>query len=415
MVANDKEDWIDLSHLPKHGSSGISAKKSVGNIVKFKCGEVEGELKLLSYDKNDRSFSVDYNGEIKRITTNDLFNCRLKTLTNQITKEYKHMIGDIVGRYKILELTTKGKDRKRAYLSKCLDCGHEQIRIHRELESSCCVCVKKSFVVEGVNDCLTTHPFIKKYVVDSEQLKLVTSSSPRKIECKCPICHTKKMCSPWEIRFNGFACKRCGDGQTFPEKIIGEMLRQLKIDFIPQASKKTLHWCENYRYDFYLPKYNTIIEAHGEQHYIDYKQWTKLTLEQIQENDSYKETIATSNGISKYIVLDCRVSEMDWIRNSIMTSELPRLLEFDIDDIDWGKCLKYINTPVITLIVDLWNNGMHSTVEIGQEVGLAKSTVRRYLKIANELKLCEYNTKIVNEYKARKISNTRAIKKNKSK
>ena len=53
------------------------------------------------------------------------------------------------------------------------------------------------------------------------------------------------------------------------------------------------------------------------------------------------------------------------------------------------------------------NKGIHSTVEIGNEVGLTKSTVRKYLKMANGLNLCTYNIEIVNKYRAKKISKTR--------
>lgn len=404
---NDSKDWIDLSGLPKHGKIGISARKSIGHIVKFKCGYVVGELKIVSYDKDTRQFLVEYNGEFSKIYVHDFMNCRLKTLTHQVIKGYVYNVGDVVNGFEVMELTTKRVDNCKSYKCKCCKCGFETVRRRAEMEHCCPICDKSMYVIKGVNDCLTTHPFMKDYVIDVSALSEVTSSSPKKLKCKCPLCSTEKMCSPWELRFNGFACKRCGDGLTYPEKLISEMLRQLNVNFIAQANKKTFDWCENYRYDFYLPDHNTIIETHGEQHYTDCFKWTKKTLEEIQNNDTQKECLAISSGVSKYVVLDCRESEVNWIKDSIASSELPNILNFSIDNIDWDKCLKYINTPIIIQIVELWNKGIHSTVEIGNEVGLTKSTVRKYLKIANGLNLCTYNIEIVNKYRAKKISKTR--------
>ena len=64
-----------------------------------------------------------------------------------------------------------------------------------------------------------------------------------------------------------------------------------------------------------------IIENHGEQHYIHRGTFKSKSLEDEQRNDVYKKTLARQNGVIHYIVLDCRESNVSWIKKSILNSQ----------------------------------------------------------------------------------------------
>ena len=83
----------------------------------------------------------------------------------------------------------------------------------------------------------------------------------------------------------------CGDKVSYDEKFLSSILSQLKVDFATQLSKSTFNWCDKYRYDFYIPSLNMIIETHGIQHYEENKNWT-MSLEEEQENDKIKKELA---------------------------------------------------------------------------------------------------------------------------
>lgn len=174
------------------------------------------------------------------------------------------------------------------------------------------------------------------------------------------------------------------------------ILEQLQLGeyFRAQLSKTILKWCGNYRYDFYIDKFNMIIETHGRQHYEENANWEK-SLSEIQENDKNKERFARVNGIHNYIILDCRKSEIEWIKNSIMESQLPQLLNFKEEDIDWLACHEASCKSLVKTVCDLWNTGINSTIKIADIMKIHRSTATRYLKQGAKLKWCDYDVKEV--------------------
>ena len=89
--------------------------------------------------------------------------------------------------------------------------------------------------------------------------------------------------------------KSCGCiNYSIGEKNIAELLEQNNIDFIREYKFQDLN---NYRYDFYLPKYNRLIEFDGRQHYSDIGTWNKETLEERQNRDKIKNKYALNHDI----------------------------------------------------------------------------------------------------------------------
>lgn len=123
---------------------------------------------------------------------------------------------------------------------------------------------------------------------------------------------------------NGLICSSCSINIPYSEMIMSKLLHALGIDFIHE---KSMSWSNGRRYDFYLPSYNMIIETHGMQHYKNNSGGKrKRSLEEEQENDRYKEQLARENGIEYYLQIDCRHSDILYIENSIMESELVKII-----------------------------------------------------------------------------------------
>jgi len=245
----------------------------------------------------------------------------------------------------------------------------------------------KSLNCNQCNSIATTHPELVKYLVNKKDAYENTFWTHKKILMKCPDCGCEKSIIPANLVNFGFGCRRCSDGISYPQKFMFNVLYQVNIDFITELNKTLFEWCKNYKYDFHIPKINGIVETHGKQHYEEPKgKWGKS--DKIQENDRQKEQLAKENKIKNYIIIDCRESDMEWIKNSIMNSELPTLLNFKESDIDWLKCHEYACKSMVKTACDLWNKN-YIISEIVDKLKIGNTTTRRYLKQGAKLGWCE--------------------------
>ena len=137
---------------------------------------------------------------------------------------------------------------------------------------------------------------------------------------------------------------------------------------------------------------------HGNQHYED-KPNFNTSLKEQQNNDIYKYNLAIQNGIrpENYIVLDCRKSELEWIKNSVLNSRLNEV--FDLNDIDWQECEEYALGNLVKEVCDYWYEHYEikgeelSTRLLGEIFGISKGTIRDYLKKGTLVGWCNYNSK----------------------
>lgn len=190
----------------------------------------------------------------------------------------------------------------------------------------------------------------------------------------------------------GYRCRICSDGISFPNKFVTAILVSLNIEF---ESEKLFGWSNNKRYDHYIPSLNMIIENHGMQHYNGgFDSIGGNTLEDEISNDILKKEIAIMNGIEHYIVLDCRKSELEWIKNSIMNSELPNLLNFKEEDIDWDKCAEFSFGSLQVKAWELWNSKKFSNTKLlSDELKVNRSTIIKWLKNGSDIGKCVYEPK----------------------
>ena len=222
----------------------------------------------------------------------------------------------------------------------------------------------------------------------------ISKMSGKKVILVCENCGRDKsiVCNSFVNR-KGIGCS-CDDKQSYPNKFITSFLSKICSSF---KTEKTFSWSKGKRYDHYIPSLNLIIEANGMQHYDG--GFARMgvggrTLEEEQENDKLKKELALRNGIKHYIELDCRESEVEWIKNSVMNSELPKLLNFKEDDIDWIECGKFATKNLIKEVCNAWNMASYkNTNNLSSMFGLCRSTVIRYLNKGAILGWCEYNPK----------------------
>lgn len=113
-------------------------------------------------------------------------------------------------------------------------------------------------------------------------------------------CGTTFMTSPRALLGGHAVCPLCSKNISKGEAQIAAFLRKHHIKW---EKEKTFHWQNNrrYRYDFYCPGNNTIIEFHGEQHYREVP-FFKLSLSERQKRDEMKQEEAERQGI-KYLII----------------------------------------------------------------------------------------------------------------
>lgn len=267
--------------------------------------------------------------------------------------------------------------------------GHSY-RLSIKLKSKgirCGYCTSRRLLV-GFNDLATTNPSLHSLLLNQEDGYKYMQYSKFRLDWKCPNCgkhiKNKKIA---DVNVYGLSCTDCSDGIKYPEKVMREILNQLQVEFIRD---EPFRWSNDKRYDFYIPSLNTIIETHGGQHYNGgFKTYNNgNTLEHELQNDTEKERLAILNNIEKYVVINCRKSEIDFIKNSILDSELSII--FDLSIINWTLVEKNAQKSISYESLLLWNGGCRDIEEIASKLSIHREAVRRYLKQWSKIGKCDF-------------------------
>ena len=114
---------------------------------------------------------------------------------------------------------------------------------------------------------------------------------------------------------------------------------------------------------------------------MQYENTRKKTEEKAHVIDpKIKEEKALDNKIERYVIIDSRKSEIDWIKNNVVNSELNNL--FDLNSIDWNECFRFAceNNLVKTACEYKKNNPNMTYTEIGKMMGYERHSVKRWLE-----------------------------------
>lgn len=402
---------VYLNNLIKKGNY-IDWSSNEGKEVEFIYNDIKGKILINKYIKESRMLEIEYkDNPIFKISTNGLKNCKLGKLLGEVSGEFKYEIGYINGDIQVTDRYKKIKNRKnrkpeneKRYKYKCSKCSFNdgdisESNLKRGVGCSCC---SGQTVVPEINSIWAKARWMcDEFGLDKNFALTHTCATKEKGVFKCKHCGKEKIISISNVYYRHTIGCTCGDGFSYPEKFMMSVLNQLDIKYITQLSKSNFLWCDKYKYDFYF-EYNNktyIIETHGIQHYED--QWTDC--KSVKENDNIKFKIAREY-IDEYIVIDCRYSEKEYIKGSILNSKLNEV--FNLNDINWSKCEEYALKNIVKEVANRWNNKKEDEVclDIANEYGLSRSVINKYLHIATKLKWCNYNGKMEMAKNCRKIA-----------
>lgn len=262
----------------------------------------------------------------------------------------------------------------------CKECGYKwELRWSKLFEKKhghyCPCCSGK--IVSDRNRVSVVRPELVKYFKNKEDAYNNSIGTRNKVQIKCPECGTEILMSVSDLTRKPFSCKACSDGISNGEKFVYSFIVQSGLEF---ETQKRFTWLKNRSYDFYIIKYNIIIEVHGDQHYR-HSSMSRKSLEYEKSNDALKKGSALSNGISNYIVLDYSNCDLDKLKMQLIENFKDII---DINNIDFSKCYSYCKSSNIILAWELYNK-KYNIQKIANIMKLNRKTIRKYLKIAKEI------------------------------
>lgn len=395
-MRNLKEERINQSKIMNFGESctiieyfnanNITVQFKDGKIIKnrqysgFKKGEIRkvsdeefpkiriGETKMMNCGmkatiiKYIDSTNIDVEFEDGYISKNKYYKKFLDGGIHNKNIDYKNLVdltGRKFGRWTVLykdsdRIKEKHKNNKENgssnsviyWICEC-ECGNKGSVDSGNLKSGVsrsCGCLERELTIQRnieqksyLGSLEENFPELAELLEDKND-KNISIGSSRKAKVICPKCKEPRNYSIDCLVKHGFSCFNCSSKISYPNRFMYKFLKQLNIEF---ESEKTFGWSDRKRYDFYIPKYNMIIEAHGRQHYVD---CTWSFAEDQFNNDKYKEQKAKSNGIQTYLQLDCRYSYFKHIKKSIEKSILSNV--FNLNNIDWNKIEKELQINI---------------------------------------------------------------------
>lgn len=394
------EKQIDLSSLPTY-YKGIDWRNSIGCKLPFVYKNISGEIEIIEY-VDDHNLKIKVNNQVRQIEKESLRKCKLATVLDIRNVNYLYNIGDVIkvysGDIKILDYD---RLHRKTYNCECLICHSKFLKLEHLIKngSGCPVCANKK-VEAGINDMWTTAPELASLLYNKDDGYKYTKLSSQKLIWMCPICGEviyDKMIS--NIYKQGLTCPVCGKSKSYPNRFMYALLKYLNADF---KDEKVFYWSQNKKYDFYLYDFNVIIEMHGQQHYD--KDMYDETYKDVQANDEFKKHLALSNSIidKDYIVIDSRRSTMQWIRDSILNSNLSKI--FDLSNVDWLKVEQIAQINLLKEACRIWDTGEHDVKKVAEQIGCHISTTSRFLRKGEQLGITSYTVKESNMLGAKRQS-----------
>lgn len=226
-----------------------------------------------------------------------------------------------------------------------------------------------------------THPDLIKIMYNPFDAERYSHGSRATIKWVCPDCGNIITQSISKVITRGLSCKKCGDGYSYPNKFMYQILDSLNVEFIAEYSPD---WIFPKRYDFYLPKHKLIIEMDGG---IGHGNKSFNGGISTKDTDNYKDSMAKEHDLL-VVRIDCLQSEFDYILKNILNSPISKV--FDLSNVDFKKC--HINSCRSLKIraCNLWNES-HDMQTVLRETKLSRKTIIRYLSDCAKNGLCDYD------------------------
>lgn len=348
------------------------------------CKECKGHKEYKSFDELPQGLKDKYKGRETKCSKYT-YVCFI----NKLNENGDELVSDYVN----------NRTKVRIHYGKCrhIHPEGEGIRPNDYKRGNGCGICYGRIVVEGDNDLTTKCPELAKewHPTKNGDLKPTqfTCGSGRKVWWLCLNCGHEwevKICDRINYDTN---CPNCGDGISYPEKLMALVLEKLGVEFTRQLTYDN----GKHRYDFYIALWKAIYETHGIQHY---KGWncSEEDLIKQQNNDEYKRNDAINNGIKEedYHEVDCRYSTLEWCRPNIEKA-LSKYIDINIlTDEDWQEVDIKAQKSLKVEVCKYWKeqkeaNKDLTTTLVAEMFKLDKVTIRNWLTWGNEGGLCTYS------------------------
>lgn len=401
---------INLTSIPKRGKN-YDWIKSIGCICHVIYDEHEFDVMITKVSATSpRKITFISNSEfIKEPCTMPLSSfCKVKFSTLFISK---YIYGDIVDGKFFINNVINGDNGGRfgaKYEIMCLKCGHKRFSSVQNFENgkNKCPCCDMNWIIKkGINDVNTTHPHLTKYFLNIEDSYKYCYCSQNEIDTICPDCGNIKRMPVYILSQTKYSCNSCGDTQSFPNRLMFNLLKSLGIGF---EAEYTPEWIGKKRYDFFIPSKKLIIEMDGIYHYLNLKE----NLSTANKNDSYKDEQAANHGLRVIRINSCykKITErFDYMYNSIIESGIFDIINISPYDVDWKSVEIASLEKKLKLTCKMKKDDANtSTSDVMNAFGIDNATAVQYLKVGNRLGLCHYDPQEEIE-KRRKITSKNVI------
>jgi len=390
---NNKKLYTNKGYIFTHFKDVFEVKVedlSDGNNVhvKVKCdGCDKGSSEEWKIPWNNYKKSIRENGEYYcHKCSNSLFVAPFLRLTNKDVKEIIHKnLGeywtinqikiDPISNKTLVDLIDENKYLYSNIPTNSIQQGHVPFKFHKS----------NIFVNKNINHFLELNN--RKYrLLENNNYE----NNSKKLEWFCFDCKKIFKTNLATIQQQpNYQCPHCGDNISYPNKLFRAMLEQLNEDYTPEYNPD---WIKPKRYDFKLNNKKYIVEMDGGLGHGKKNTLNGQTEEETKAIDDYKDDEALKH--NEYVIrIDSTKSDLKFIKNNIMNSSLPDILNFKESDIYWQKCHEFACNSLVKVVCDLWNEGLNNISEIVKKLKLDRSTVIKYLKQGVELDWCNYNSK----------------------
>lgn len=425
---SDRDNYIDLSSLPRYQKGNIRWCDVLNIKVPFSYNGIAGYITLVKPAGSDkygsRIMTIKYNKKNNNIRVDSLVNCRLRNIVFPNRGKYYFSIGQVIPRKKggSLQILSREKKHiqyahssslKRMYHIICLniDCGNiYDADEERLLRGDGCPVCSKGRVKIGINDLFTKYNEFATYLVNKEDGYNHSINYQRNLLFFCPCCNSKIKQVPYHMKTVGFYCPFCGDGVSYPNKFIGNLLLELSIPF---EYEKRFDWCKfrlpnsskfSYGvYDIVIEKKKLILELDGGLgHGISTHSKSKMSLEETAYRDYQKEILASQNGY-KLIRIDANYQSYRSRKEHLIKSTKEALSDiFDLSTINWNRISEKAQNSIVIEAINLYESGK-SIKDICTILNRSDHAIYEYLRTGHELGICSYIPRTRFDYKYYRI------------
>lgn len=211
-------------------------------------------------------------------------------------EKYQYLINKKINKWTVLSIAQKNGN---TYCNCRCECGTtKDVNVYNLIngKSNDCGCGRKKKMSETKTKDIIGNRYGKLIVI-----KRINSDKNKRATYLCQCDCGNEIITSSNLLINGHTSS-CGCLLSYYNSLINSYLNELNIKFIPEYTVEINN--KKYRFDFWLPDFNLIIEYDGEQHYFPvnfgHSDYSKVLedFKRNQKHDEIKNKYCTDNGIN---------------------------------------------------------------------------------------------------------------------